>query len=72
MEVVKYEMVRIQMLVLYQSGFRPKRYFYFAWTAMGGDINNQSARIEVNGNISLYLPAEKTTSNWAFNISFPI
>ena len=39
---------------------------------MGGEINNQSARIEVNGNISLYLPAEKTTSNWAFNISFPI
>ena len=37
-----------------------------------GKINNQSARIEVNGNISLYLPAEKTTSNWAFNISFPI
>ena len=39
---------------------------------MGGDINNQSARIEANGSISLYLPSEKTTSNWALNTSFPI
>lgn len=51
---------------------RPKKYFYFTWCTMGGEMNNQSAKIETNGNISLYLPTGKTTSNWAFNISFPL
>ena len=51
--------------------FRPSKYFYFTWGAMGGDLNNQSARIETNGNISLYLPSNRTTSNWTFITSFP-
>ena len=54
------------------ENFRPQKYFYFAWTGIGGDMNNQSARIETDGKISLYLPSGKTRTSWAFIISFPV
>ena len=53
------------------ENFRPQKYFYFAWTGIGGDMNNQSARIETNGNISLYLPSGQSRTSWAFITSFP-
>ena len=64
-------MVNIHLLVLYQYGFRPSKYFYFTWTALGGDMSNQSARIEADGKISLYLPAGQSKASWAFMTSFP-
>ncbi len=39
--------------------FRPDKFFYFTWCTMGGEMNNQSARVGTDGNISLYLPTRK-------------
>lgn len=46
--------------------FRPKLYFYFVWCTMGGEMNNQSAKVESNGSISLYLPTRQNNVKLGF------
>ena len=53
-------------------GFRIPYGFYFTWSGVSGDIKNQSARIQHNGNIDLYLPSGQSLDTWGFIVSFPV
>lgn len=54
------------------SDYRPSEVIMFEFTDVGGGFVGKSARINTDGKIQLYLPANVTTSYYGFSLSFII
>lgn len=54
------------------EGFRPATTIWFTWTGISADVKNQSARVNNEGAIGLYLLSGQSTENWGFTVSYPI